>query len=84
MSEKLEYKFPSPYFPDWDEVSNEDKYRAFDADGKLFYYNNMPVLHEQLSKWKCGPGIYILKGWASRNWAQKIWRDSLEKRPDHV
>jgi hypothetical protein len=80
-NEKLEYKFPSPYFPDWDEVSDIYKYRAFDANGDLFYYINEPkqigLTWSTLSDDDCDYG-----GTASTKWAEKIWRDSLEKRPE--
>ncbi len=82
MSEKSEYKFPS-HFPDWDDVDKEYKYRAFDADGELFYYNDTPVLEEESGIfWQVETGTFKLVGKATSRWAQKIWRDSLEQRPE--
>ncbi len=82
MSKKSEYKFPAPYFPDWDEVSNEYEYRAFDEEGELFYYNKMPVLKKRAGVWGSELGTFYSAGKASNHWSQKIWRDSLEKRPE--
>ncbi len=80
MSEKLEYKFPAPYFPDWDKVGKEYNWRAFDARGHLFYYNSQPR-QQNLIMW-INNASCIQYGKACEKWAQKIWRDSLEKRPE--
>ena len=81
-NEKLNYRFPAPYFPDWDEVSDIYKYRAFDANGDLFYYVNEPELCEELSNWTVRSyRDFESKGSASWRWARWIWRDSLEQRP---
>ena len=81
MSEKLEYKFPTPYFPDWDEVDDEYRYRAFDKYGELFYYAGKPKLCKGLGNWTIASCNFELKGKASWRWSQKIWHKSLEKRP---
>ncbi|RPI97843.1 MAG: hypothetical protein EHM32_00690 [Spirochaetales bacterium] len=84
-NEELEYKFPAPYLPDWDEVNKEYKYRAFDNSGKLYYYKYPPLIHEGLAIWHTVGGelpTSVMAGLASPLWASKIWRDSLEKRPE--
>jgi hypothetical protein len=81
-NEELEYKFPVPYFPDWDEARSELAYRAFDADGALYYYTEPPVLYEGSGVWRSESGTYSRAGKASERWASKIWRNSLEWRPE--
>ena len=80
-NEELEYKFPAPYFRDWDSVDERYQWRAFDADGQLFYYINTPVLDEELNIWRAGIGTFSCNGKATGRWASKIWRNSLERRP---
>jgi hypothetical protein len=81
-NEELEYKFPAPYFVDWCEVSDLYKYRAFDEHGDLFYYTEPPVFEKESGIWKTEAGTYSRAGKASERWAKKIWRNSLERRPE--
>ena len=81
-NEELKYKFPVPYFPDWDEARADHNYRAFDEDGQLFYFTDMPVLDEESGAWWVEYGCYSRAGKASERWASKIWRNSLERRPE--
>jgi hypothetical protein len=79
-NEELEYKFPSPYFPDWDEMDKNYKYRAFDCDGTLAYYVDKP--NKGVGFWKSKNFSFENVGQASWRWAIKIWRYTLEKRPE--
>lgn len=76
------YVFPAPYFPDWDEARTDHMYRAFDEDGQLFYFTDMPELNEESGAWWVEYGCYSRAGKASEQWASKIWRNSLEQRPE--
>jgi hypothetical protein len=76
------YVFPAPCFTDWNEVDEKYKYRAFDEDGELFYYIEEPVLNKEEGFWTVDPYVYSRAGKASERWASKIWRNSLEQRPE--
>jgi hypothetical protein len=76
------YKFPSPYFPDWVDVDDKYKYRAFDSDGALFYYTYEPEFREYPGIWATEQAAFDKVANASPKWTSKIWRDSLEKRPE--
>ena len=80
-NEELEYKFPAPYFPDWGEVDEKYNWRAIDANGDVIYYPGKPKISEIARSWTFRIFSCECVGQVSRQWAQKIWRNSLEQRP---
>ena len=92
------YKFPECFTDwNNPRVANYD-WRAIDRNGEVHYYKRKPSINESRCVWDYGDynhsdhpaavrtlaeyELIICVGCASIDWASKIWRDSLEKRPE--